>query len=242
MNTRDSCLWCHARYSDHTSHLIQQGAYSKNTGSCPVLLIVCITVWTPQGFAGDGDCAPFGFFFVLPLRVGDPLGVPVAPPPFPSLQSGGNRVLGSPKWYAIFTTLCSIWGLLPGDLLQAALPKPRNLTLGQLSPEVMENIWPAAWLQGLVVRLQCYHLPQDSFSSGHATPCWSLFPYRNVRCNNLMQWWLILTAARTLTVLLKVVGRLWSKRKLPYKVFESIFMASGRVTLGVDDIAVINQY
>ncbi len=79
-----------------------------------------------------------------------------APPSFPSLQSGGNRVQGSPKWSAIFTTLCSIRGLLPGDLLQAALPKPRNLTLGQLSPEVMENIWPAAWLQGLLVQPQCY--------------------------------------------------------------------------------------
>lgn len=28
----------------------------------------------------------------------------------------------------------------------------------------------------------------------------------------------------------------------PYKVCESIFMESGRVTLVVDDIAVINQY
>lgn len=27
------------------------------------------------------------------------------PPSFPSLWSGGNRVLGSPKWSAIFTTL-----------------------------------------------------------------------------------------------------------------------------------------
>lgn len=78
------------------------------------------------------------------------------PPSFPSLQSGGNRVLGSPKWYAIFTTLCSIWGLLSWDLLPAVLPKPRNLTLGQLSPDVMENIWPAAWLQGLAVQPQCY--------------------------------------------------------------------------------------
>lgn len=51
------------------------------------------------------------------------------PPSFPSLQSGGNRVPSSPKWYAIFTALCSIWGPCPGDLLQAALPEPRNLTL-----------------------------------------------------------------------------------------------------------------
>lgn len=75
-------------------------------------------------------------------------------PSFPSLQSGGNWVLGSPKWYAIFTTLCSIWGLLSRDLLPAVLPKPRNLTLGQLSPDVMENIWPAAWLQGSAVQPQ----------------------------------------------------------------------------------------
>lgn len=51
---------------------------------------------------------------------------------------------------------CSIGGLLSRDLLPAVLPKPRNLTLGQLSPDVMENIWPAARLQGLAVQPQCY--------------------------------------------------------------------------------------
>ena len=32
------------------------------------------------------------------------------------------------------------------------------------------------------------------------------------------------------------------KKKKPYKVCGSIFMGSGRVTLDIDDIAVINQY
>lgn len=78
------------------------------------------------------------------------------PPSFPSLQNGGNWVLGSSEWDAIFTPLYSIWELLPGDLLPAALPKPRNLTLGQLSPVLMKNIWPAAWLQGLDVQPLCF--------------------------------------------------------------------------------------
>lgn len=76
-----------------------------------------------------------------------PSGGPGAPPSFPSLPSGGNRTerrasqkLGG----AIFTALYSSSVRSPRPRRPVPFPGPRNLTLGQLSPEVMENIWPAA--------------------------------------------------------------------------------------------------
>lgn len=68
----------------------------------------------------------------LPPRLGYIHWEARAPPSFPSLRSGGNT--GQLRTLGYFLPLCSIRGLLPGDLQPAAFPKPRNLTLGQRSP------------------------------------------------------------------------------------------------------------
>lgn len=132
----------------HVSH--KKKKKKKRTG-LPVVLVWCSSASQCESCRTfrRWDCCTVPLHSHCGLNIHREAGTP---PSFPSLPSGGNRVLGSPKWFAIFTTLCSIWGLLPGDLLPAAFPKPRNLTLGLLSPDVMENIWPAAWLQGLAVQ------------------------------------------------------------------------------------------